>query len=1019
MRLHRLEVTAFGPFSDTAAIDVDALGADGLFLLHGETGAGKTTLLDAVAFALYGRVPGARGEAKRLRCDRADPSTPTRVRLDLTIAGRRMEITRNPEYPRPKARGTGTTIQKASVTLRWIGTPPEGMAPANLTRAEEVGQVVVDLLGMSADQFFQVVLLPQGEFARFLRADTAEREVLLERLFDTGRYADLEEWFAEQRRLARSAVESADGVVAQEFARVCEAAGLAATGPEAPPEPADGDASWLTTLRADLAQRAERAAALADEARETRSGAAAALAAGQRRDEAVATVLTLHRERAELAAGQGAHDARVQAIAAAERAASVLAARDAMVAAEGAEDAALHAVSAARDAVPVDHRPELGIAGTHELDLDAALFSLTEEGAPHVPDSDATVLRAAADLLRDQAGSLRALVGLAGEQQRDEAERGRLAEALAQAERDLGRLESTLAAAPTLQAAAEAELAAVRRAASRLSGCEDAVATATEVHRAASSLSGLSDALSTAQQRCAESVDVHQRARDERQALVERRIAGMAAELAGQLLDGRPCAVCGSAEHPNPAVVGDEQVDPAAIEAARIREQQAEGARRTADIAAADARAALAMATAAARGHDADGAQSQLDAALAQRDAAREAADRLPMLEEGARKSADRITELVEGRAALVGRVGSLHTGVATLQRAIAERANRLSDAAAGFDSVPARRDHLIGIAEGLDAWAAAAEELERCRTALRMARQRCDKVVADAGFPTLAAALLAAALDLPAATAEVARFQQRRLVVETQLAAPELDVQGPLERLDLDTLRTRAAQADSRADAATAEAHEAARRCERVAVAAGRLESAWAARAPLAERASRMSALADVIAGRGQNARALSLRSYVLAGKLQQVAAVAGRRLEAMSGGRYSFVHTDERESHGRSGGLGLDILDGYSGLVRPAKTLSGGESFLASLALALGLADVVAAESGGRLLDTIFVDEGFGSLDSDTLDLVMSTLDELRAGGRVVGVVSHVDEMRQRIPSRLRVRKTASGSAVQVTSG
>jgi exonuclease SbcC len=185
-----------------------------------------------------------------------------------------------------------------------------------------------------------------------------------------------------------------------------------------------------------------------------------------------------------------------------------------------------------------------------------------------------------------------------------------------------------------------------------------------------------------------------------------------------------------------------------------------------------------------------------------------------------------------------------------------------------------------------------------------------------------------------------------------------------------------------------------------------------------LAEDAARVSALADAIAGRGQNARALSLRSYVLAARLRQVAEVAGQRLSAMSSGRYSFVHSDEREARGRSGGLGLDILDAYSGLVRPAKTLSGGESFLASLALALGLADVVAAESGGRMLDTIVIDEGFGSLDSDTLDLVMSTLDDLRAGGRVVGVVSHVDEMWQRIPSRLRVRKAAAGSTVEITA-
>jgi exonuclease SbcC len=141
--------------------------------------------------------------------------------------------------------------------------------------------------------------------------------------------------------------------------------------------------------------------------------------------------------------------------------------------------------------------------------------------------------------------------------------------------------------------------------------------------------------------------------------------------------------------------------------------------------------------------------------------------------------------------------------------------------------------------------------------------------------------------------------------------------------------------------------------------------------------------------------------------------------RLQQMSQGRYSFVHSDVAGPRGTRGGLGLDVLDDYSGLVRPAKTLSGGESFLASLSLALGLADVVAAETGGALLDTLFIDEGFGTLDADTLDQVMNTLDELRAGGRVVGLVSHVEELRQRIPVQLRVRKARSGSTMELIAG
>jgi len=150
--LHELELSAFGPFAGAETVDFDALGADGLFLVQGDTGAGKTTLLDAVAYALFGRVPGPRNEAKRLRCDRAPADVVTQVRLLVTIAGHRLEITRRPEYERPKSRGDGMTLQRGKVSLRWVGEAPVGRAAEGLTRADEVGDAVVDLLGMSADQ---------------------------------------------------------------------------------------------------------------------------------------------------------------------------------------------------------------------------------------------------------------------------------------------------------------------------------------------------------------------------------------------------------------------------------------------------------------------------------------------------------------------------------------------------------------------------------------------------------------------------------------------------------------------------------------------------------------------------------------------------------------------------------------------------------------------------------------------------------------------------------------------------
>jgi DNA repair protein SbcC/Rad50 len=171
-------------------------------------------------------------------------------------------------------------------------------------------------------------------------------------------------------------------------------------------------------------------------------------------------------------------------------------------------------------------------------------------------------------------------------------------------------------------------------------------------------------------------------------------------------------------------------------------------------------------------------------------------------------------------------------------------------------------------------------------------------------------------------------------------------------------------------------------------------------------------------VSGQGGNERRMTLSSFVLAARLEEVAAAASVRLERMTSGRYTLVHSDSLASRGRRSGLGLHVRDSWTGADRDTATLSGGETFLASLALALGLAEVVTAEAGGARLETLFVDEGFGTLDPEALEHVLEVLDGLRDGGRAVGVVSHVAELRQRIPVGLRVSRGRSGSSLALVA-
>ncbi|MEV4524749.1 AAA family ATPase [Streptosporangium sp. NPDC049304] len=197
MRPHRLWITAFGSFPGEEQVDFDALAEAGLFLIHGPTGAGKTTVLDALCYALYGRVPGRRDSAKSLRCDHAPPGRGPSVALEVTVRGRRLKITRSPAWQRPKLRGTGTTRENEKALLQELA--PSGEWVGLTTRVDEAGEFVGTLLGMNAEQFLQVAMLPQGDFAKFLRADGEERRRVLERLFSVKVYATAESWLAEQR----------------------------------------------------------------------------------------------------------------------------------------------------------------------------------------------------------------------------------------------------------------------------------------------------------------------------------------------------------------------------------------------------------------------------------------------------------------------------------------------------------------------------------------------------------------------------------------------------------------------------------------------------------------------------------------------------------------------------------------------------------------------------------------------------------------------------------------------------
>ncbi|WP_299445043.1 SMC family ATPase [uncultured Phycicoccus sp.] len=1000
MRLHRLEVEAFGPFAGRVSLDLDAVSASGLFLVHGPTGSGKTSLLDAVCFALYADVPGAR-QKHGLRSDHAAPEAVPRVVLELTVAGRRLRITRSPAWQRPKKRGAGTTPVQASVVLE---ERRDGGWQAVSIRNDEVADEVRSILGMGLAQFATVVLLPQGEFAAFLRATPEDRRDVLERLFDVGVFADVEQWLVEARRTGAAALEAARSGLDTDLLRLDDALagvpGLLAD--PADPADADGDAPPpLGSVGVD--GLAARLADVADALALRLTGTLAAVDAAETAEASAQSALDTARELAGRQQRGRTARARLEHLAAA--ATEHTARRDELDAADRAATVAGHLQARHRAVAEVDSAEALVTrrrAAAVGLGLDTDLPAADLLTAVRALDAAAEAVGREAGPARDLAAALDAAVLDA---QSLAAERDALAESL-----------PALAAAAS---SAELELTRVLGEVARLPGLEHSVqvlrgrlGTLDEVDAGTARLEALAP-------RLVEARDDLLARQSELLTLRSRRLDQMAAELAAGLGSGDPCPVCGSAEHPAPAVAAD-PVTPEALSTAESRLEAAQAA-----VSELDREVSALQASVRARAEDLDGVtRDALTADLTRAGAALERARAAGSGLDAARATRD--THRSAAASAEVRHERVLATLEVTDERLTAlteeagQAASRLEEALATHATCPCASPDPAGHTRARDALAhllRAEEEAEAARTRLATVTADLDAAAEAAGFGSAAEAgaavrdagatdrlrdaVLGHARDLDAARAVLAEPE-----VEAALKADA----PPVEDL------VAASRAARRAVLEAVSTHEAVGRAVRAleALRPG-LEARCADLAGLAARQAGVRELADAVGGTGgDNTLRMRLSSFVLAARLEKVATLANERLAVMGAGRYVLEHTDERAARGARSGLGLRVLDQWTGRARDTASLSGGETFMASLALALGLADAVREESGGLDLGTLFIDEGFGSLDDESLEQVLTVLDGLREGGRAVGVVSHVADLRARIPHQIVVTKGAAGSSV-----
>ena len=1018
MKIRWLRITGIGPFAGAHTVDFSAFEDSGLFLLEGPTGAGKSTIIDAITFALYGDVARTKDASKdRLRSNHISDSDPSEADLVFEVATGLYRVTRTPAYT-PAGKKSQRNSKSTLTRVVEDSDAPDGWRTIEAVASgpRDVGYEIPTIVGLDKDQFLQTIVLPQGKFSQFLTATSDAREQILRDIFDTQIYSDFTKALTDAAASSKRGIEERRVAALGAFERVrsldaafdedasygvdaADAQSAAATEADQLDASAE-DSSAVRRWAQDACARAREAHA------QTLRVAEAATAAAREASRALA-------EGRALAEAQSEH-ARVSAKLAELTASQETVASDR----ERARSARRALAVAPFDAAVAEASARLESAG----DQVAALSPALGEDASVVPESLTTEAVAA--------------LGERAQEMRDEATRtrGSLEEALA-VERSLPEARARIESLRSRREQASASIASIEAEREELPGRIEQATQALRLMRAdADTLPEAASALRAINERLDASMQADLlrsallRASDElREATAAAKLANAAAAdghdlwiaqsasaLARELEEDAPCPVCGSTTHPAPAPAADGEITREQVAALDQARDRAEAALRDAQARHQDLVRRIAQLN--------EVAGAPTPTLETERD---QAAELVATLEALSPQIAEIETALEQERARLGGLTDSLASAreaaaslASTLQEresALAAALGRVEAERAGFESLDARAAHLDARAHRAALLSGACTEWENARAALVKAQRSLADALTQQGLE--ADSWRSLLLPLPrveALEARVAAHDKELFAAREALASERLTRAASIPAPDLVALTEASRKADEDAASAARASGKLEQHCAQLDAARTSLEQALDALAQAREQAGPIRRLADIAAASGpENLASTPLSAWVLIARLEEVLAAANPRLTAISSGRYELASVPDDGTASRKSGLGLAIIDHDTEAVRSPRTLSGGETFYTSLALALGLADVVTAEAGGVELRTMFIDEGFGSLDSHTLSLVMAQLQALRCAGRTVGVISHVEEMATQIADQIQVRPLAQGGS------
>lgn len=1021
MRPLRLIMTAFGPYKERQVIDFAELEDHRLFVISGNTGAGKTMIFDAICYALYGQASGEdREDVRMLRSHFADDETYTSVDLQFQIGKKTYRVFRQMKHR--KAGNKSETGDKIELYELKEG---KEIACVDRFRVSDVNQKLQQLIGLSKEQFSQIVMLPQGEFRKLLTSDTENKEEILRKIFQTSFYRLVQERFAQKRKEAREALLRAQTEMELHMKQVSAVLPWRKDSP--------------LFLELDLEHRSVR---------RTIEG----LEKEHRYYAELASSLEIHREalkeklqRAETDLQQ-AYMLNNRFTELEQKSAKLTNLETKLPEIKEKKNRLEKAIQASQlqpyeeqylSAYQTEERRKLE-ANNARQELEAARMALDRAEDALKAEADKEKLREELAREVDRLKELQPIVEQLDQSQHEIIELRKKEE---QVLSDLTRVDKQLASVKEKKSTCLQQLKQGEKARTALHDKRkniDQMRLQVRMMKEALELQKQLQQQLEADQHHYKRLVTLRKQHDHMEAAW---LEGQAAWLSEHLHDGKPCPVCGSTVHPNKAKPNPTMPSKAQLQQMKelLLQQEKEWQDAQIQVAATQSNIRHWKEELSHFGVHMDNLQQEYDRFVAEgkrlnseiqvleqqvqqleslQDESEQLDKRLEQLlqdkERWSKKQQELRVDYVAKQSVLQQHMQRIPEGlrsIESLSKQLLEREQQLERLKQEWQRVRIMHQEAQKLFSAKESSAAHTQQLLKEAEAERdKAKQRFYDALSQSGFDN-ESAYRSAVMTVEKQNA----WKQEIDVFQTTLATLREQVHELKQELvhrkpaDIAALENKVTTLKQEWDLLLQQAGEAERYMQEAVRLADELKQQQENVKAIEQQVELLSDVYETM--KGDNPLKLSFERYILIEFLEQILRAANVRLHRLSNGQFQLQRSDRMEKHNRQSGLGLDVYDAYTGMTRDVKTLSGGEKFNTSLSLALGMADVIQAHQGGVSIEMMFIDEGFGSLDEEALQKAVETLIDLQQTGRMIGVISHVQELKNTLPAALEVVKTKDG--------